>query len=51
MSLTPLPLSHYTHPPPKKLHFWHIFFALPAMNDPLPAEHNITIAGEIMSEH
>ena len=32
MSLTALP------PPPRKVRLWHIFFALPAMNGPLPAE-------------
>ena len=32
MSLTPLP------PPPGKVHLWCTFFALPAMNGPLPAE-------------
>ena len=32
MSLTALP------PPPRKVRLWHIFYALPAMNDPLPAE-------------
>ena len=35
MSLTPpLPYS----PPPRKVCLWHIFFALTAMNGPLPAE-------------
>ena len=24
--------------PHRKVHLWHIFFALPAMNGPLPAE-------------
>ena len=32
MTLTALP------PPPRKVRLWHIFFALPAMNGPLPAE-------------
>ena len=32
MSLTPLP------PPPREVRLWLIFFALPAMNGPLPAE-------------
>ena len=32
MSLTALP------PPPRKVRLRHIFYALPAMNDPLPAE-------------
>ena len=32
MSHTPLP------PAPRKVHFWCTFFALPAMNGPLPAE-------------
>ena len=35
MSLTPLPPPP-THP--RKLHLWCIFFALLAMNGPLPAE-------------
>ena len=25
-------------PPPRKVHLWHILFALPAMNGPFPAE-------------
>ena len=30
---------HSTLPPsPRKVRLWHIFFALPAMNGPLPAE-------------
>ena len=32
MSLNPLP------PPPRKVHFCGIYFALPAMNGPLPAK-------------
>ena len=33
MFLTPLPLL-----PLRKVHLWHIFFALPAMNGQLPSE-------------
>ena len=36
MSLTLL--SSFSSPPPRKLRLWRIFFALPAMNGPLPAE-------------
>ena len=32
MPLNPLPLS------PRKVHLWYIFFALLAMNGPLPTE-------------
>ena len=32
-------VPHSTAPlPPRKVHLWHIFVALPAMNGPLPAE-------------
>ena len=38
MSLTPLRAYPPLPPPPKQVHLWRIFFALPAMNCPLPAE-------------
>ena len=31
-------MSHNPLPPPRKVHLRRIFFALPAMNDPLPAD-------------
>ena len=38
MSLTPLPPSTTPFPPPqRKVHIWGIYFALPALNGPLPA--------------
>ena len=38
MSLALLPPSPSPSPSPRKVHLWGIFFALPAMNGPLPAE-------------
>ena len=38
MSLTPLPPPPHPPFPARKVHLWHIFFAVPAMNGCLPAE-------------
>ena len=38
MSLTPLPPPPHLPFPARKVHLWHIFFAVLAMNGCLPAE-------------